>query len=314
VVKLCVLLSAALFSFTALFSSPALAVDVHAFNLAKGEQVWYVSDHTLPMIAMSAAIPAGSAYDSKPGLAAFAAALLDQGAGKLNANAFQTALADRAIRLKVSCNRDWLIVSLVTLTDNAKDAFQLLGLALSQPRFDADAIARVREQILSRLTEDESKPDRVVEDAFYGAFFHDHPYAHPTNGDRTSVLTINAGDLKRFASTHWLGGGLKIAVSGDFDQPTLAALLKTAFGRLPLKNPPALAPAAHDRNPGFHVVPTSGRQAVAVFGLPDVLGRVLQVPLLLPVAGAGHVGLGLLAPAHGVIEARQNSARVSLRR
>ena len=32
-------------------------------DAGKGEQVWYVEDHTLPMIAMSAALPAGSAYD-----------------------------------------------------------------------------------------------------------------------------------------------------------------------------------------------------------------------------------------------------------
>lgn len=251
--------------------SPALALDVQAFNLAKSEQVWYVSEHTLPMIAMTAAIPAGSAYDTKPGLAAFAAALLDQGAGKLNADTFQTALANRGVRLDVSCNRDWLIVSLVTLTDNAKDAFQLLGLALSQPRFDADAIARVREQIFSRLSENQSRPDGVAEDAFYGKFFRDHPYAHPTDGDRTSVSAITAGDLKHFASAHWLGGGLKIAASGDFDQADLTALLKSAFGRLPLKNPPAL-PQAHGGDPGFHAVTISGPQSVAVFGLPAGFG------------------------------------------
>jgi zinc protease len=260
--------------FAILFAPPALAIDVRAFNLTKGAQVWYVSDHASPMIAMSAALPAGSAYDPrlKPGLAAFAAALLDQGAGKLNADAFQTALADRAIRLSVTCSRDWMIVSLVTLTDDAKDAFQLLGMALSQPRFDADAIARVREQILSRMMQDALRPDRVAANAFYGAFFHDHPYAHPISGDPATVSAISAGDLKRFASAHWVGGGLKIAVSGDFDQPTLAGLLKTAFGRLPLKNPLPLPAVMHEGEPGIHAAATPGPDSAAVFGLSGVLG------------------------------------------
>ncbi len=274
---------------------------MHAFSPWKGEQVWYVSDRALPMIAMSAALPAGSAYDPalKPGLAAFAAALLDQGAGKLNADAFQTALANRAIRLSVTCSRDWTIVSLVTLTDNAKNAFQLLGMALSQPRFDADAIARVREQILSQLAENESRS--IAEDAFYGAFFHDHPYAHPVDGDRAFVSAITAGDLKRFASTHWLGGGLRIAASGDFDQATLAALLKSAFGRLPLKNPPALPSAAHDGAPGLHVVPASRQRSVAVFGLPGVLGadREYTAATVANYILGGSLSARLAASGHG---------------
>jgi zinc protease len=253
--------------------SAAHAVDVRSFNLAKGQDVWLVSDRTLPMIAMTVSLPAGSAYDprAKPGLAAFAADLLDEGAGKLNANAFQTALSNRAIRLSVTPERDCLVVSLVTLTDNAKDAFLLLGMALAQPRFDQDAIARVRAQILSGLAQQDEEPDSVAARGFYRAFFHDHPYAHPVEGNAASVSTINAGDLKNFAAAHWVGGGLKIAVSGDVDQPTLTALLKTAFGRLPLKSPPPLPFATQEGQPGVQVIAMDVPQPSVEFGLPGIL-------------------------------------------
>jgi len=46
-------------------SSAANALDVQALSLAKGQEVWLVTDHTLPMIAMAVALPAGSAYDPK---------------------------------------------------------------------------------------------------------------------------------------------------------------------------------------------------------------------------------------------------------
>ncbi len=63
----------------------------------------------VPMIAMSASLPAGSAYDpqGKEGLAAIAAALLDEGAGKMNSDAFHTALGNKAIQLSVSPSRDY---------------------------------------------------------------------------------------------------------------------------------------------------------------------------------------------------------------
>jgi zinc protease len=251
----------------------AHAADIQSLRAPRGEQVWYVSDHTLPMIAMSAAIPAGSAYDpaGKYGLATFAASLLDEGAGGLNSTAFQTALSNRAIRLNITPERDYLVITLVTLTDNAKDAFQLLGLALSKPRFDPDAIARVRAQILSSLAQEDEDPPTVAAKAFYKAYFHDHAYAHSVSGDPATVSAINQADLKAFAAEHWVRGDLRIAVSGDVDAATLTTLLNSAFGRLPAKTPPLPDWPSHIGQPGIQVVPMPVPQPAVVFGMPGLL-------------------------------------------
>jgi zinc protease len=255
------------------FGSTAQAVEVKSLAAPKGEQVWFVEDHTLPMIAMTVALPAGSAYDpaAKPGLAAFTASLLDEGAGKLNSTQFQTALSNRAIRLSATPDRDWLIISIVTLTDNAKDAFQLLGLALSHPRFDAEAINRVRAQMLSGLAQEDEDPATVAAKGFSRAYFHDHPYAHPVNGTPQSVAAIGAGDLKGFAATHWVRDNVRIAVSGDVDEKTLAGLLASAFGGLPARPAPQLPAVGRVGQPGVQVIPMPVPQPTAIFGLPGLM-------------------------------------------
>jgi zinc protease len=251
----------------------ARAFEVKTLPAPKGEVIWYVSDHTLPMIAISVALPAGSAYDppASPGLANFAAELLDEGAGPLNANAFQTALSDRAVRLSVTPDRDNLVVSVVTLAGNAKEAFQLLGLALAHPRFDADAIARVRAQILSSLAEEDNDPESVADRGFFRAYFHDHPYAHPVDGDPASVAAVTAAKLKRFAAAHWVSRGLKVAIAGDVDEAMLAPLLKSAFGGLAATLPRPPSPALHAGQQGVSEIALDVPQSVAVFGLPGVL-------------------------------------------
>jgi zinc protease len=263
----------AAFGMLAALASPACALDVQTLPAPRGEQVWYVSDHTLPMIAMTAAIPAGSSYDpqGKDGLANFAASLLDEGAGRLNSDAFHIALANRAIKLSVSPDRDFLIVQLVTLTDNAKDAFRFLGMALAKPRFDADAIQRVRAQILSTLQQEDEDPSNVANKAFFRTYFHDHSYAHAVDGTPATVSAIGAGDLKAFAATHWVSTGLKVAVSGDVDPATLNRLLASAFGGLPNK-PPAPPPmATHVGRPGVQVVAMDVPQPTVIFGMPGLL-------------------------------------------
>jgi zinc protease len=254
-------------------AAPAGAVDVQSLDTLKGADVWYVSDHTLPMIAMTFALPAGSAYDphGKEGLATFAASLLDEGAGKLNAGAFQTALANRAIRLSVAPERDYLVVTLTTLSDNAKDAFQLRGLALSRPRFDTDAISRVRAQIQSTLAQDDEDPQNVANNGLFRVYFHDHSYAHPITGTPAGVAAIGQGDLKAFAATHWVRVGLKISVSGDIDPATLTQLLASAFGALPERAPPLLPLVTHAGQPGVQVLAMDVPQPSVAFALPGLL-------------------------------------------
>jgi zinc protease len=254
-------------------SLPALALDVKSLLAPKTEEVWYVSDHTLPIITMTVAVPAGSAYDppDEPGLANFSAQLMDEGAANLRADAFQTALSNRAIRLTVTTERDYLIVTLVTLSGNAKDAFQLLGTALSRPRFDADAVARVRAQILADLDQQDDDPAAVAEKGFYQTFFANHPYAHPLVGSSGSVSIITAADLRRFAATHWISRGLKVAVSGDVDRTTLTPLLKSAFGNLPAGGLRTLPAVSRTGKSGVSVIPMTVPQPNAVFGLPGML-------------------------------------------
>jgi zinc protease len=260
-------------AFAALCAQPALAFEAKSVPAPKGEQVWFAEDHTLPMIAMVAAIPAGSGYDpvAKPGLASFAADLLDEGAGKLNSQAFHTALSNRAIRLSVSVERDYMIVQLVTLSENAKDAFALLGQALAHPRFEAEAINRVRTQILAGLQQEAEDPAAVAGNVFFHVYFHDHPYGHDTNGDAKSVMSIQAGDLRAFAATHWVQPGTKISVSGDVNEATLETLLKSAFGGMPARMPPYIPMVGRVGHPGVVVVPMPVPQSVAVFGLPGML-------------------------------------------
>lgn len=265
--------AAAAFALVAFVPQFANAVDVKVVPAAKGEEVWFVEDHTVPIVAMSAAIPAGSAYDpqGKDGLSAMAAALLDEGAGKMNSDAYHTALDDKAIQLSVSPSRDYAVIRIVTLAENAKEAFQLLGLALAHPRFDADAIQRIRAQMIESIKQDEQEPATVAGKEFTRRFFPGHPYGHPVSGDINTLSTITQNDLRQFARTHWVRGGLKIAVSGDINEATLKTLLGAAFDAIPATKPPAPPNVTRLGSPGIHVVPMPVPQPTVEFGLPGIL-------------------------------------------
>lgn len=219
---------------------PARAVTIEQMTSASGIHAWLVEDHTSPIISMSVSINGGASLDpeGKAGLANEVANLLDEGAGDLNSQAFQGKLNDLAIEMSFGANHDDFDVGLKTLTENRDDAFALLGMALTKPRFDADAIERVRAQELAGLEQELASPHAIASRALAALLFPNHPYGRPTNGDLATVKTITRDDLVAWPAHHLGRDLLIVSVVGDVTADQLKPLLNSAFAGLPANADP----------------------------------------------------------------------------
>ncbi|HEY8351299.1 MAG TPA: insulinase family protein, partial [Sphingomonadales bacterium] len=158
---------------------PARAMDVQVISVPEVGEVWLVENHNLPIVAVEIAFrDAGAAQDpaDKAGLATFAAGLLDEGAGDMDAIAFRTRLEDLSIALSFEAGRDHFFGHMKTLSDNKAEAFRLLGLAVTAPRFEGEAVERVRNQLLAAIAQEEQQPGSVASRSWYARAFPDHPY------------------------------------------------------------------------------------------------------------------------------------------
>ncbi len=234
-----------------------------------GIKAWLVEEHTIPLLAMRFAFAGGAAQDpeDRAGLAHFLTAMLDEGAGDLKSSAFQERLEKFAVRMSFDAGKDTFRGSFQTLTEYRKEAIELLRLALNEPRFDEDAIERMRRQILARLQIDAKDPDRVASRAWFEAAFGKHPYGRPTKGTLESVKKISAADLEAYRKRVFAKDNLKIAVVGDIDAKALGSLLDTVFGGLSekaeLRPVPAVVPK---EGPIERVIEMDVPQSVVQFG------------------------------------------------
>ncbi len=256
-----------------LMAPSARAASIQNIDLGKRAEVWFAEDHTVPIVAFNISLPAGSAYDpaGKAGLAAFTGAMIDEGAGNLDSKAFHEALANKAISFSARAERDYLTISISTLKENAPEALHLLQLALTHPRFEGEALQRVRTQIIQSLQQEQAEPQRVASRGFMRQFFGGHAYAHPVNGEIESISAINASDLKSFSRTHWVKNGLKVAVAGDITAPVLAKLLGDTFQPVSGASAPQLPNVGRLGAPGVHVIALPVPQPTASFGLPGIM-------------------------------------------
>ena len=218
-----------------LFPASAYAVEIQQVRSTNGISAWLVEDHSNPIISLSLSFKGGSALDpaNKEGLANFVASTIDEGAGDLNSQAFQGTLQNLSIQLSYRAGRENLTGLMQTLSENRDVAFRLLRLSLNKPRFDDEAVKRIRAQINMALRQNSQNPGHLAATAFYNRLFPNHPYAKPVDGTLESVAEITKDDLREFIKRRFAKNNLILGVVGDISAKQLAPLLDQTFGDLP---------------------------------------------------------------------------------
>ncbi len=228
----------AVFAALVVFAAPARAMKIERVVSPGGIEAWLVEETEVPVIVMNVAWEGGSASDpaDKSGLANFVSGLLDEGAGDLASEAFQTRLEEIAATMSFSEDSDYFRGTFKTLAEKRDEAFVLFGLAVTRPRFDPDAVERIRAQIATIIARNAEDPEWIAAQAFNKEVFGDHPYARPGDGTPETLANIARADLLGYAKNVLARDNMKIAVVGPISPAALGALLDKTFGALPAKS------------------------------------------------------------------------------
>jgi zinc protease len=257
---------------------PAGATTIERIVSPGGIVAWLVHEPSVPLIAVDFAFRGGATQDpaGKAGVASLTAALLDEGAGDIDSQNFHERLEAKAIEMEFSATRDYMAGSLRTLTENQDEAVNLLRLALTAPRFDADEVELMRDQTLSGLRRATQSPNELASQRWWATAFAGHPYGRPVRGTLESVPTITADDLRGFLHRVFARDGLKIGIVGNIDAAGAGKLVDRVFGDLPAKG---------DLSPVAKAIPQGLGQKIAIN--MDVPQSVLMI---------GGAGLALKDP------------------
>ncbi len=263
-------LRAVLFLIIMLWALPANAT-IEEVVSPGGIKAWLVQDSKLPLISMQFAFRGGVEQDpsDKQGLTELTVNLLTEGAGKYDSAAFQQALADNSIAMQFNVGRDAIFGEIKTLKMDQNLAFDLLHLAVTNPRFDGDEINRQRDEQLTSLKIQLGSPDWQARYALFSYLFAGHPYGERMLGTAASLNSLKREDLQNFAAKHFARDNLIIAVTGDISREELAATLDRVFGDLPLHA--QLAPideVKFPQQPQTILVPREGTQTEMMFAMP----------------------------------------------
>jgi zinc protease len=260
-------------AFLALAAGPAGATSIERVVSPGGIEAWLVRQPSVPLVALDFSMTGGATQDpaDKAGVAHLVASTVDEGAGDLDAEAFHRRLEDNAIELSFTANLDYFRGSLRTLSANRDLAFDMLRLSLTAPRFDEEAIERIRTQVLADRRRATTSPGEMANEVWWHTAFPGHPYGRPVHGSLESLPRITAADLRAYTKHVFARSNLKITVVGDIDAATAGVLIDKAFGALPEQPELAPVPAISPQGLGRRiVVDLDVPQAVIMFGGPGI--------------------------------------------
>jgi zinc protease len=252
---------------------PARAVTIEEVRSEKGITAWLVEDHSIPVVSMSAAFRGGASLDpaDKRGLANMTVDLLDEGAGALDSTAYQSQVEDLAAQLNFSAGPDTISVRLRALKEKLAPSFDLLRLALTQPRFDPEPVARVRASVLNAIAREQRSPNALASRLWWQAEFPGHPYGLSSRGTAETVNSITPDDLRNLVHNRFAKDVLIVGVVGDITPAELKPLLDSTFGALPDHAAPGAVPdVTAESKSEVEVANMPVPQSVVVFGEPGV--------------------------------------------
>lgn len=233
-----------------------------------GHSAWLVEEPSIPFLALELSFDGGTSLDpaGQEGVVSLMTDLLSQGAGDLDAQSFAEATEALAARFRFDASRDGVRVSAQFLTENRDEAVDLLRLALTEPRLDADAIERRRAQKLASLRRDALDPNSIASAEFARLAWGDHPYGRPGDGTVDTVSALDADTLRAAHRAALVRDRVHVGAAGDITAEELGPLIDRLLSGLPTADTPLPEPATFQAEAGRTVVPFDGPQAVIAFG------------------------------------------------
>jgi zinc protease len=209
------------------------------WTLKSGMHVYWLPATTPHMIDISVAFDAGSRYDGALfGLASLTNRLFLEGTTSLNATQFSEEMASLGAKTGAQMSREMAMLHLRTLSQEEYrlKAIDLFVDMLSHPGFRTEDLARLQKQRLVQLSEDNQRPARLAENAFYNAVFNHTSYAHPPQGTPESVKVITPNHVLDFYQQFYTPDHMTIAFVGDLTEADAQKIAEQLANQLPVSH------------------------------------------------------------------------------
>lgn len=257
------------------------ALNIQHWVLENGARVYFVENHTIPIVDVNVDVDAGSRRDpsGKAGLASLTNAMLARGLKQatlpdgtvepaMSEAEISNAIADVAAQRGGGAGTDRAGMSMRTLSSKAEREQAVLVLArlLAQPAFPADLFARDKARTIAAIKDALTQPEAIASKAFWRMAYGDHPYGAEATVE--SVESVSRDDLAGFHAAHYVANHAVISMIGDITRDEADAIARELTRRLPQGQDLPQMPAVTTPVGAEQRIPHPASQSHILVGMP----------------------------------------------
>lgn len=201
--------------------------EVEKLTLDNGLNCLFVKKNRLPVVQLTLVTDAGSRLDpnEKKGLSYLTAALLDEGAGDMDALKLSSEIENLGSVLSIYSDPDSIFLSMMTLSENLDKSLEIFTTVVTSPRFEEKDFAREKRKILTRIIQSQDDPSYVASTVFEKLVYGEIPYGLPDAGTTETVERISVEDVRLFYETAVTPDSSTLIVVGSFDKDKIVDTL-----------------------------------------------------------------------------------------
>lgn len=207
---------------------------INKIQLSNGIEVLHFEKNKLPIIQVIGIIEAGSKFDpdGKNGLANLTAMMIDEGAGSLSSLEIDDAFESMGCVFDIGCNQDFVLISLLSLKENFKRAFDITGDILSSPHFNENDFAREKSKLKTKILEYNDDPDYIASTNFEHILCGNTGYRHPAAGRIDDIESLTVNEIRDNFNKYFSSGNIKFVVVGDITSEELVPVMEVSLSKI----------------------------------------------------------------------------------
>ncbi len=200
------------------------------FKLPNGLTIFLMEQHEVPVISVSAILPAGAIYDGeKSGLASLTATALKHGTRNFTKVKLDEELDFTGASVNTFASKESAGLSAKFASKDKDKVLAIIKDLLMEPVFDTTEFSKEKKRLLVSLEQQKESPRSVISSYFDKLLFGDHVYGNIIQGKISTVTTLTTNDLKTFYQENYRPDGSAISVAGDFSAKEMKAKLTALF-------------------------------------------------------------------------------------
>lgn len=200
------------------------------FKLDNGLTIYLMEQHDVPLISVSARLPAGAIYDGdNSGLALLTALSLKHGTINYSKTEIDETLDYIGAWANAYAAKEFVVFSSEFAAKDKQSVLTIIKELLVHPIFDESEFKKEKSRLLTELERQKESPRSVIGTYFDKLLYGDHVYGNSLSGTKATVEKISINNVKDFYNNNYLPNNAALSIVGDFDSKKMKAMIASLF-------------------------------------------------------------------------------------